>query len=337
MDHMVSSMEKNEEGLLAEEAQRYGMERYAMGKLQVLEGDLTKLHESGGRYVAAVYSKDDYGNPEKDSHWAKLGDTITLRYVEEYEYYSPDTGETIDTDSIPEDQPYHRRAKTYQDIDYKVAALVTVPASLSYRYYGNNEFIMNDQTFIQDSGTSNVMYYACDVSDEGTADMEAFLSNLTNAQMPQFDYESKATYAEEFNSVRNMFLMLGGVLSFIVGLVGVLNFLNAILTGILTRRRELAMLQSIGMTGKQLKTMLVWEGLYYALGAVAVSLLLSITSGSLLSKVMDSVSWFFTHRFTISPILLVTPIFMLLGIFVPLGVYRAVSRHSIVEHLRETE
>ncbi len=28
-----------------------------------------------------------------DSHWARLGDTVTLRYVEEYEYYNPDTGE----------------------------------------------------------------------------------------------------------------------------------------------------------------------------------------------------------------------------------------------------
>ena len=33
-----------------------------------------------------------------------------------------------------------------------------------------------------------------------------------------------------------MFLMLGGALSFIVGLVGVLNFFNAVLTGIITRR-----------------------------------------------------------------------------------------------------
>ena len=43
--------------------------------------------------MAAVYSDDDYGNPEMDSHWARLGDTVTLRYVEEFEYYNPNTGE----------------------------------------------------------------------------------------------------------------------------------------------------------------------------------------------------------------------------------------------------
>lgn len=336
LDHAVAFMEKDEEGLLADQVQLYGMERYAIDKLRVLEGDLSKLHEPGGRYVAAVFSEDDYGSPCLNSHWAKLGDTVTLRYVEEYEYYDPNTGEILDPDNN-DNQPYRYRAKTYQDIDYEVAALISVPISLSYRYYGADEFVMNDQTFIQDSGTSDVMYYACDVSDESTANMEAFLSDLTNKQMPQFDYESKSTYAAEFDSFRNMFLLLGGVLSFIIGLVGVLNFLNAILTGILTRRREFAVLQSIGMTGRQLKTMLIWEGLYYALGAVAASLVLSVVSGSLLSNVLASMFWFFTYRFTVLPILCIAPFFAVLGIALPLMVYRSVSRHSIVERLRETE
>lgn len=337
LDNAVAFMEKDEKGLLVDQVQLYGMERYALGKLAVLQGDLSKLYEQGGRYVAAVYSVDDYGNVCIDSHWAKIGDTVTLRYVEEYEYYEPNSGKILDVYNLPDDQPYRYRAKTYQEINYEVAALVTLPHSLSYRYYGTDEFIMNDQTFIQDSGTSSIMYYACDVSDEGTVDIEAFLSDLTNERMPQLDYESKSTYEAEFGSFRNMFLILGVVLSFIIGLVGVLNFLNAILMGILTRRRELAMLQSIGMTGKQLKAMLIWEGLYYALAAVAVSILLSIVGGPLLSNVLESMFWFFTYRFTFLPILLVAPVFTLLGIVIPLTVYRVISRRSIVERLREIE
>ena len=337
LDQAVSFMEKNEEGLLANRVQLYGMEQYALSKLRVLEGDLQRLKEPGGRYVAAVYSDDDYGNANMSSNWAKLGDTVTLRYIDEYEYYNPLTGEILDPEHIRDDQPYRYRAKVYKDIDYEVVALVIVPHSLSYRYYGTDEFVMNDQTFMRDTGTNCIMYYACDVNDEGTPAMEAFLSKLTKEQQPQYDYESKSTYAAEFDSFRNMFLLLGGVLSFIIGLVGVLNFLNAILTGILTRRRELAMLQSIGMTGRQLKTMLIWEGLYYALGSVTLSLVLSIAAGPLLSKVLGSMFWFFTYRFTVNPILLVAPIFAVLGIILPLSVYRLVSRHSVVERLRETE
>ena len=137
--------------------------------------------------------------------------------------------------------------------------------------------------------------------------------------------------------MRSMFLLLGGALSFIVGLVGVLNFFNAILTGILARKRELAVLQSIGMTGKQLKTMLVYEGLFYALGAAAISLALTLILGPAAFTAVGNLFWFFTYRLTLVPFLVVIPIFALLGILVPLGVYRSVARHTIVERLREAE
>ncbi|WP_330576537.1 ABC transporter permease [Defluviitalea raffinosedens] len=313
------------------------MECYVLDKLRLLEGDLSKLYEPGGRYVAAVYSEDDYGNLWVDSHWAKLGDTVTLRYIDEYEYYDPNTGEILDPANILDDQPYQCRAKIYRDMDYEVVALVAIPYSLTYRYSSVDEFIMNDQIFIQDSGTNSIMYYSYDVSEEKIDDMESFLSHLTKEQMPQLNYESKATYAAEFNSFRNMYLLLGGVLSFIIGLVGILNFLNVILTGIISRRREFAMLQSIGMTGKQLKTMLIWEGLYYTLGSVAMSLLLSVVTGPLLSDVLESMFWFFTYRFTLLPILSLAPIFAMFGFVVPLMVYCVVSKHSIVERLREAE
>lgn len=337
LDYSVKFAEKNTQGLLAEKARLYGMESYALDKLRVLEGDLSKLREPGGRSIAAVYSEDDYGNAKMTSHWAKLGDTVTLRYVEEYEYYNPETGEIFDPGRLPEDQPFKTRAKAFQAIEYEVVALVTVPYPISYRFYGADEFIMNDKTFVEDSGTSDILYYACDVREEATADIEAFLADLCGTELSELDYESKASYVAEFASFRSMYLILGGVLSFIIGLVGVLNFFNAVLTGIVARRREFAMLQSIGMTGRQLKTMLIWEGLYYALGAVAISLLLNIAAGPLLSGALESMFWFFTYRFTALPILLVAPIFTLLGIFVPLSVYRMVSRQSIVERLREAE
>jgi len=134
-----------------------------------------------------------------------------------------------------------------------------------------------------------------------------------------------------------MFLMLGGALSFFVGLVGILNFFNAILTGILTRRREFAMLQSIGMTGKQLKTMLVCEGLIYALGSIVLSLLLTVLAGPLLSRVLEGMFWFYSYHLTVTPILFLLPVFVLLGTALPLFSYRGVAKQTIVERLREAE
>ena len=337
LDIMVHFMNRNEEGLLADDSQLYGMEPFALDHLTVLEGDLSKLYEPGGRYVAAVYNDDDYGNAEMDSHWARLGDTVTLRYVEEYEYYNPDTGEVYPDDMDLSQVNYVSRAVKYRDVDYTVAALVTVPLAFSYRYFGADEFILNDRTFLQDSGTDCAMYYAFNTTEEANPAMESFLADYTENVNPQFDYESKASYAGEFESFRSMFSLLGGALSFIVALVGVLNFFNAIFTGIMVRRREFAVLQSIGMTGRQLKIMLVYEGLFYALGAVAAALVLAVVFSPLLGGAMSSLFWFVTYRFTVAPILAVLPAFALLGVLVPLAVYRSVAKHTIVERLREAE
>ena len=336
VDSLVASKERTEDGLLADRVQLYGMEPFALDHLTVLEGGLSKLNDPDGNYVAAVYSDDDYGNPEMDSHWARLGDTVTIRYVEETEYYNPDTGEVYGPwENVPEGTYYADRAVKYRDVDYTVAALVMVPFAFSYRYYGADEFIMGAETFIRDTGTDSVMYYAFDTTDEANAAMEAFLKNYTENENPQFDYESKATYAGEFESVRNMYLLLGSALSFIVGLVGVLNFFNAILTGITARRRELAVLQSIGMTARQLQTMLALEGLFYTVGAALLALALIVVTAPFVGPALNGLLWFFTYRFTFWPIAVVLPLFGALGVLIPVLSCRAAQRYSVVERLRQ--
>ena len=336
LDSMVAFKDRNEDGLLADGVQLYGMEPFALDHLTVLEGDLSKLGDPDGNYIAAVYSTDDYGKAVMESHWARLGDTVTIRYVEEFEYYNPTTGTVYGSrENVPEGAAFAERAVKYRDVNYTVVALVTVPSALSYRYYGQDEFVMGAETFLRDTGTDSVMYYAFDTTDEANTVMKSFLQDYTENVNPQFDYESKATYAGEFESTRSMFLLLGVAMSFIVGLVGVLNFFNAILTGITARRRELAVLQSIGMTARQLRTMLALEGLFYTVGAALLALALIVVTAPFVGPALNGLIWFFTYHFTIWPIAVVLPLFGALGILIPVLSCRAAQRYSVVERLRQ--
>lgn len=314
----------------------YGMEPYALDHLTVIDGSLDALYDPNQNTIAAVYMTDDYDNPQDDSNWAKVGDQVTLRYIDEMEYYDARTGQTGEADSIPEDYLQSRAAK-YRDVTYTVAACVTVRSSMSYRYYAGEQFVLNAEVFQRDSGTSAVMNYLFDTADESEEKMKEFLENYTENVNISLDYESKQSYSDEFESLRGMFMMLGGTLSFIIGLIGILNFFNAILTSIFTRKREFAVLQSIGMTGGQLKAMLVWEGVFYAALTIIMSLVLNVGSGLLLGKVITGMFWFFTYHFSLIPTLCVIPVFLLLGTVLPLIVYRNISRQSIVERLREAE
>ena len=341
LDQLIADMERTDDGLLADRAQLYGMEDFPLSRITVLDGDLSALSDPTANAVAAVYTTDDYGDPEMQSHWAKVGDTVHLRYVEEWEYYYQDTGEVVPPDEVDAaylgDRAVSSRAKTYRDKEYTVVAAVVVPGSIDYRFYGADQFVMGAEQFKQDTQTSSVMTYVFDTADDATDRMEAFLADYTENVQPLFDYESKATYQAEFEGFRSMFLTLGGALSLIVGLVGVLNFLNAVLTGILTRRYEFAVLQSIGMTGKQLRHMLMLEGLYYALLAMAVSTVLSVTLGPLIGAGCANVFWFFVYKFSVLPLAVLLPVFILLGLAIPLVTYRGTARQSIVERLRTDE
>ncbi|HIY54453.1 MAG TPA: ABC transporter permease [Candidatus Agathobaculum merdavium] len=341
LDWLIAHTDHDETGLMADRAQLYGMEDFPLSRITVLDGNLSALSDPTANAVAAVYTTDDYGDPEMQSHWAKVGDTVHLRYVEAYEYYYTDTGEVIPLEEVGDayagDRTIASRAKTYRDKEYTVVAAVVIPGSIDYRFYGADQFVMGAEQFKQDTQTSSVMTYVFDTADDATDRMEAFLADYTENVQPLFDYESKATYQAEFEGFRSMFLTLGGALSLIVGLVGVLNFLNAVLTGILTRRYEFAVLQAIGMTRRQLVRMLMLEGLYYTGLALAVSLVLSVTVGPVIGAGCSTVFWFFSYRFTVLPILALTPCFVLLGLLLPRICCRTAARQTLVERLRAAQ
>ena len=149
-----------------------------------------------------------------------------------------------------------------------------------------------------------------------------------------YDYESRKSEEEEFYGFRNMFVMVGSGAALIVGMVGILNFLNAILTGIMARKREFAVLQSVGMTGKQLNQMLITEGMVFAGSSIVITLILTVVMGPLASDVLEGM---FSYHLTVTPILVVAPVFLAIGAVIPLFSYHYVAKRSVVERLREAE
>ena len=165
--------------------------------------------------------------------------------------------------------------------------------------------------------------------------MEAFLADYTENVNPDLNYESTKFFVEEFNGFRNMFALLGGTLAAIIAVVGVLNVFNAILTGITARRRELAMLQSIGMTAKQLRGMLVIEGLLYTLGAVVIAALLTLAVSPLAGEAVSDLFFWFSYRPTYWPLAVAAPVFAAVGVLIPLASVHRMQRNSVVDRLRE--
>ena len=114
-----------------------------------------------------------------------------------------------------------------------------------------------------------------------------------------------------------------------------LNLVNMILTGVIARQKEFAAMRSIGMTQKQLRKLIVYEGMYYALFAgvfgVAASAVLSLT----LVRVMAEAMWYMQYEFTVVPAMVTSVICLLLAVCISMRTDKVWNKGSIVEQLRE--
>ena len=125
--------------------------------------------------------------------------------------------------------------------------------------------------------------------------------------------------------------------SVILLLVGVMNFVNTMVVNVNTRRYELAVLESIGMTKRQIKRMLFMEGFYYW----GVSLSLAVTIGTaifiLLYMIFSKVAYYAVFSYPFIPLVLVSGLVLLICLIVPIWVYKTDVNLPVVERLRLTE
>lgn len=83
---------------------------------------------------------------------------------------------------------------------------------------------------------------------------------LITASRSNIDVISRYERREEMQDYLITAKVLGTGLSVILLLVGVMNFVNIMVVNVNTRRYELAILESVGMTKRQIKRMLSMEG-----------------------------------------------------------------------------
>ena len=224
-----------------------GFDDALFDKLTVVDGSLEPLFDPDSHAIAVAVSTDDYGNIVNPDSYPELGDTYTISYQIGYDIDSR-TGELADQQTTPEEYlEYHEEEA--KEVEYSVCALVTVPYSISFRYTSlGYDMILPVERLKEDSGTDVIpKFYMFDTPDSQTeASAEQYLQKLTAGDTSTLMYESKASIRREFTKFKNMFLICGSALCAIIGLVGILNFFNAIMTGILSRKREFAVLQVCG-------------------------------------------------------------------------------------------
>lgn len=270
---------------------------YSEKNPKILSGNIDEKKFDEGGYVVI--------NGHKGSK-IKAGDKIKFRYLK---------GENVD--------------EGYVDTEFKVMAVLDGAKNFQIRMYINENDFKN---MVEESYIQNLII---DVNGN-VKSIEDKIKNLNEKYSnPYTKIYSKNIYIEEAQESQKVIKIVGMSAVFIIGLIGVLNFINTMITNIMSRKQEFAMIEAVGMTKTQLKKMIILEGFYYGVIITVINLIFGSMATFLGFNIMKL--RYSVYTYPVEALIISVLIVFLITSIVPLLVYHNISKDSIVDRIRESE
>lgn len=300
----------------------FGFSENFFDQLDIIEGetDLSVLKDKlwNGNNVILMGEYNDHGNfggAEAAAYRGlSVGDTIQF-----YENGTPTEEFTI----------IAKAAATDGDVT------VTGGGSNIAQIIEGPRIFMAENKFKEIYETPTLYGFLFDVEEQYQQEMETYLAQDTDVA-----YTSILTMKATVSGVKNVVLLIGGMIGAVFALVGLINFINLVMTNIITRRHEFATMQSIGMTNRQLRKMMISESFSYVLLAGIVGTLAAAMLGITLVRSFVEISpssIMMTFQMTLLPALIMLILFLALAFIVPVVALRLFNNRSVVERLRVNE
>lgn len=153
--------------------------------------------------------------------------------------------------------------------------------------------------------------------------------------IPAISRTSKVELAKSLEETKGALSKLSAFLTIVLFTVGILNFINTMSVSILGRQREFATMEAVGASKKQMQKLTTWEGIWYFLLTLALSVTLGSGADFLIFHVVRENVGFGTFRYPALAMTLYMLLSMLLCMIIPAVVYKRAGIRSIVERLRD--
>lgn len=155
------------------------------------------------------------------------------------------------------------------------------------------------------------------------------------AEAKDVSTNSKLSRYHDMLSSEKQIRVLGNGVGLIIAFLAILNYINMMVSGVENRKKEFATLESIGMTAKQIKRVLVKEGLGYAAISIFASLLVGIPVSYLVFQSMNLYQ--ISYVVPILSNLILFGSITLVCVLVPSVIYSISNKGPVLERLRVSD
>lgn len=210
---------------------------------------------------------------------------------------------------------------------FKVQAITGGPGTFGIHSEAFEKIVKTDTTDTVGLNTDEKQYESLKQSIQRIADQNEYL------EVTFIDTE-----IEVYEVMIGMIKVIIYSLVLIVGMIGFINFVNTMITSLITRKKELGILQAIGLTDKQLIRMLNLEALFYTM----ITLISSIFVGGGLGYVAvyafrKTGGSYATYHLPLGQMLLMVIFILVAQVILTILMSRSFNKQSLIERVRYSE
>ena len=221
--------------------------------------------------------------------------------------------------------------------DYGVIGEAMMPYSLDYPY-ADSVYItvmVPEEEYITQTENQSAMYATIDAKKGEDKQVKEYIDKNVLKENDMINVFSVLDMKASFRRFVSKYYMIGSFLVVILAFIGIMNFFNTTATSVISRKKELALLEVVGMTKKQISKMLVAEGFLYLGGAFMIAVLLVVVGAKQILINTLGTAFFFQMHLTIVPCLLMVPILSGIAYAIPKYQFKKMSQESVVERIRK--
>ena len=210
-----------------------------------------------------------------------------------------------------------------------------LPQELPFRNMGPN-FIVHEATFDRNINDKRIARISINIKEAKYESVGKSIKKLS-AKNERISFLSKKEFKEKEEKDILGMKIAGMSLVGIIGLIGVINLVNTMITSIMSRKKELAMMQAAGLTNAQLRAMLQIEGMYYSIISLIISIACGVSLGYLFYLANKDGNEHIIYRLPIGSILAVSIGFIAIQYIITYIVERKLHAETIIERIRCNE
>lgn len=150
------------------------------------------------------------------------------------------------------------------------------------------------------------------------------------------------TWKNEYDTWENAMQMTrGACYAFIIILaaISIMNLINTMINSVHVRKKELGMMQAIGMSDRQLMKMLQLEGIFYTVGTLIISIGVGSLAGYPLFLYAKRIGMFdiSTYHYPVTAAIIIILTLFVIQMLLAIFIAKSVRKDSLIERIRFSE